>query len=47
MVLVPAHHLRPERGWMMGWASAPYDPLWAHRYPKRAALWRSPVRPAT
>ena len=25
-------------GWMMGWASAPYDPLWARRYPKRAAL---------
>ncbi len=24
-------------GWMMGWASAPYDPLWAQRYPKRAA----------
>lgn len=25
-------------GWMMGWASAPYDPEWARRYPKRAAL---------
>jgi Zn-dependent protease len=25
-------------GWMMGWASAPYDPMWAHRHPKRAAL---------
>jgi Zn-dependent protease len=25
-------------GWMMGWASAPYDPHWALRYPKRAAL---------
>lgn len=25
-------------GWMMGWASAPYDPEWAHRHPKRAAL---------
>jgi Zn-dependent protease len=24
-------------GWMMGWASAPYDPYWARRYPKRAA----------
>lgn len=24
-------------GWMMGWASAPYDPWWADRYPKRAA----------
>lgn len=25
-------------GWMMGWASAPYDPTWAHHYPKRAGL---------
>lgn len=25
-------------GWMMGWASAPYNPTWAHRHPKRAAL---------
>jgi Zn-dependent protease len=25
-------------GWMMGWASAPYDPFWASRHPKRAAL---------
>lgn len=25
-------------GWMIGWASAPYDPLWASRYPKRSAL---------
>jgi len=25
-------------GWMMGWASAPYDPLWEDRYPRRAAL---------
>jgi Zn-dependent protease len=23
-------------GWMIGWASAPYDPLWAQRYPRRA-----------
>ncbi len=23
-------------GWMMGWASAPYDPVWAARYPKRS-----------
>lgn len=23
--------------WMIGWASAPYDPLWARRYPLRAA----------
>lgn len=24
-------------GWMMGWASAPYDPHWADRHPRRAA----------
>jgi Zn-dependent protease len=24
-------------GWMMGWASAPFDPLWQQRYPRRAA----------
>lgn len=23
-------------GWMMGWASAPYDPEWERRYPRRA-----------
>ena len=25
-------------GWMIGWASAPYDPLWAERHPRRAGL---------
>ena len=25
-------------GFMIGWASAPYDPLWQERHPKRAAL---------
>lgn len=24
-------------GWMIGWASAPYDPQWASRHPRRAA----------
>jgi Zn-dependent protease len=24
-------------GWMMGWASAPYDPSWGRRYPRRLA----------
>ena len=24
-------------GWMMGWASAPYDPWWENRHPRRAA----------
>lgn len=25
-------------GWMIGWASAPYDPVWARQWPRRAAL---------
>ncbi|MEN8128200.1 MAG: site-2 protease family protein [Planctomycetota bacterium] len=25
-------------GWMIGWASVPYDPFWAQQYPKQAAL---------
>ena len=25
-------------GWMIGWASTPYDPFWARRYPQRSAL---------
>ncbi len=25
-------------GWMIGWASAPYDPSWARNYPQRSAL---------
>jgi Zn-dependent protease len=24
-------------GWMIGWASAPYDPAWRYRHPRRAA----------
>src|SRR5215471_6844317 len=32
-------------GWMMGWASAPYDPYWAERHPHRAA-WKSLAGPA-
>ena len=24
-------------GWMIGWASSPYDPTWAARHPRRAA----------
>jgi Zn-dependent protease len=31
-------------GWMMGWASAPYDPSWAQRHPKHAA-WMSLAGP--
>ena len=26
------------QGWAIGWASAPYDPYWAERYPQRAAV---------
>jgi Zn-dependent protease len=25
-------------GWMIGWASAPYDPRWVLQYPKRSAI---------
>ena len=25
-------------GWMVGWASAPFDPRWALQYPKRSAV---------
>ena len=25
-------------GWMIGWASAPYDPQWAQRFPRRSAI---------
>lgn len=28
----------PSARWMVGWASAPYDPLWEDRHPRRAAL---------
>ncbi len=27
-----------DGGWMIGWASAPYDPNWEVRHPKRAAM---------
>ena len=26
------------QGWTMGWASAPYDPAWADRHPRRVAF---------
>src|SRR5438132_1098777 len=32
-------------GSMVGWASAPYDPLWQRRYPRRAA-WMALAGPA-
>ncbi|MCK5690318.1 site-2 protease family protein [Myxococcota bacterium] len=31
-------------GWMLGWASTPYDPRWARAHPKRAA-WMSLAGP--
>src|SRR6185295_5036498 len=37
MVLVPILSVAAT-DWMMGWASAPYDPTRAHRHPRRAAL---------
>ena len=37
MILVPLFTFA-TMGWMMGWASAPYDPTWARRYPRRAAV---------
>lgn len=37
MILVPLITFAANQ-WMMGWASAPYDPTWAHRHPKRAAI---------
>jgi Zn-dependent protease len=44
MVVVPILGL-VLGGMMMGWASAPYDPFWQRRYPKRAA-WMSLAGPA-
>jgi Zn-dependent protease len=39
MVIVPLISFMTG-GWLIGWASTPYDPLWAERYPRRAA-WMS------
>jgi Zn-dependent protease len=38
MLVVPILTFLLNNGHMIGWASAPYDPFWAHRHPKRAAL---------
>lgn len=38
MILVPLISFAIYQNWMIGWASAPYDPSWAYRYPKRSAL---------
>jgi Zn-dependent protease len=45
MVIVPILSFVTS-GWMLGWASAPYDPRWANRYPKRAA-WMAAAGPAS
>jgi Zn-dependent protease len=44
MVLVPILSFIYAH-WMMGWASAPYDPTWQQRYPRRAA-WMALAGPA-
>ena len=38
MVIVPIALMLLAHGSMIGWASAPFDPLWERRHPKRAAL---------
>lgn len=37
MVLLPLLTSMTQ-GWAIGWASCPYDPQWAHRYPGRSAV---------
>ena len=45
MILMPWLSFLMNGGqFMMGWASAPYDPYWARQYPKRAA-WMSLAGP--
>ncbi len=43
-VIVPLFFFATS-GWMIGWASTPYDPRWAHRHPRRAG-WMSLAGPA-
>jgi Zn-dependent protease len=40
MIIVPilTYALSLPHGWMIGWASTPYDPYWAHRNRKQSAL---------
>jgi Zn-dependent protease len=38
MVLVPiVSFIYSRSGWMIGWASVPFDPYWGKRYPRRQA----------
>ncbi len=43
MILVPIISLLAG-GWMIGWASTPYDPMWAYNHPRRSA-WMSLAGP--
>jgi len=43
MVLIPLMSFAGN-GWMIGWASAPYDPFWAQQNPRQAA-WMSLAGP--
>jgi Zn-dependent protease len=45
MVVMPLLGITMRSG-LVGWASAPYDPYWSRRHPKRAA-WMSLAGPAT
>lgn len=46
MLLVPVmSFIINGGGWMIGWASAPYNASWADRYPRRAA-WMAAAGPA-
>jgi Zn-dependent protease len=44
MVVIPILALLAN-GWVVGWASAPFDPHWQQRHPRRAALmaWAGPA----
>ncbi|HEY3741432.1 MAG TPA: site-2 protease family protein [Bryobacteraceae bacterium] len=44
-VIVPLISYLIGRGAMLGWGSAPFDPYWEQRYPKRAA-WMALAGPA-
>lgn len=44
-VVVPLLTYIAPPHWMIGWASAPYDPSWQRRYPRRAA-WMALAGPA-
>ena len=45
MVVVPLLSYFVLKGGMIGWASAPFDPLWERRHPKRSA-WMALAGPA-